>query len=120
MADTKINDFNADGLPVSQTWTLDQDTYTVGYTWTADGKPATVVYPAVNDGSQVLDAETVTYAYDGAGRAESITSSFGSYTYLRDTSYTDEGQPSYWGRLGPQVTLDGGLRDTANRTWLYD
>ncbi len=119
-ADTKVNDFTADGLPLSQTWTLDQDTYTVSYTYLVDGKPATVVYPAVNDGSQVLDAETVSFGYDGAGRAESITSSFDSaYTYLRDTSYTDQGQPSYWA-LGPQVTLDGALRDTANRTWLYD
>ncbi len=88
VADFQVNDYDADGLPLSQTWTLNGDTYTASYTYTADGKPATVVYPAVNDGSQVLDAETVTYGYDGAGRAYSITSSFdSSYTALRSWVY---------------------------------
>jgi len=120
VADTRVGDFNADGLPLSQAWTLDGDSYTVGFSYTNDGKPYQVTYPAVNDGTQVLDPEAVTYGYDGAGRPYSITSSFdSSYTYLRATSYTNEWQPSYWA-LGPQVWLDDAWRDTANRTWLYD
>lgn len=106
---TDYGSYDDRNRPASKTWTVaGVDDYTMSYTYDEADHLETLTYPT---------GETVTYDFDGrTGLPNALTGVNGqsTYTYVRDTTWTPQGQPLY-----QQHGADSGTY-TLHRNWIYN